>query len=177
MLDELITSDRIKQFYRPSEERWVTLGVDKIRKARVKKHKGPERRRPIWNDTMTSAAKGRRLEASGYRLQASGFGMHFNHWACFSWLFISRMQTINVLKSSSSSRSRKSRDTSVRKSFLMIAKRSVFVMCLPSMASILENTAQGTMSSCMEAFAHLCFLFQPDIATILTPIRLSCHDG
>ena len=46
MLDELITSDQIKQFYRPSEERWVTLGVDKIRKAR-RKHKGPERRRPI----------------------------------------------------------------------------------------------------------------------------------
>jgi hypothetical protein len=47
MLDELITSDQIKQFYRPSEERWVTLGVDKIRKARIKKHKGPERRRPV----------------------------------------------------------------------------------------------------------------------------------
>jgi hypothetical protein len=46
MLDELITSDQIKQFYRPSEERWVTLGVDKIRKAR-RKHNGPERRRPI----------------------------------------------------------------------------------------------------------------------------------
>ncbi len=46
MLDELITSEKIKQFYRPSEGRWVTPGVDKIRKAKGK-HKGPERRRPI----------------------------------------------------------------------------------------------------------------------------------
>ncbi len=48
MLDELIRSGRIKQFYRPSEEKWVTLGVDRIRKAGLT-NGGPERRRPICN--------------------------------------------------------------------------------------------------------------------------------
>jgi hypothetical protein len=51
MLDTLITFDQIKQFYRPSEERWVTLGVDPIRKAEVT-HRVPERRRPICNDII-----------------------------------------------------------------------------------------------------------------------------
>jgi hypothetical protein len=48
MLDELITSGRIKQFYRPSEEKWVTPGVDRIRKA-GDAQRSPERRRPICN--------------------------------------------------------------------------------------------------------------------------------
>jgi hypothetical protein len=51
MLDTLITSDQIKQFYRPSEERWVTLGVDPVRKAE-NTHRGPERRRLICNDII-----------------------------------------------------------------------------------------------------------------------------
>lgn len=46
VLDELISSERIIQFYRPSEERWVTLGLDKIRKTRGN-YTGFERRRPI----------------------------------------------------------------------------------------------------------------------------------
>jgi hypothetical protein len=48
MLDELITSDRIKQFFRPSEKKWITPGVDRIRKA-GDAHRNPERRRPICN--------------------------------------------------------------------------------------------------------------------------------
>jgi hypothetical protein len=50
-LDELITSEQIRQFYRPSEERWVTLGVDRIRHA-AGAHAGPERRRPICDEII-----------------------------------------------------------------------------------------------------------------------------
>jgi hypothetical protein len=31
LLDQLIATDSIKQFYRPSEQRWIILGIDKIR--------------------------------------------------------------------------------------------------------------------------------------------------
>ena len=31
LLDRLITSGSIKQFYRPSEQRWIILGMDKTR--------------------------------------------------------------------------------------------------------------------------------------------------
>jgi len=31
MLDKLITSGSIKQFFRPSEQRWIILGSDKTR--------------------------------------------------------------------------------------------------------------------------------------------------
>jgi len=31
VLNEQITRKNIKQFYRPSEKRWVTIGVDRIR--------------------------------------------------------------------------------------------------------------------------------------------------
>ena len=31
LLDQLIGSGSIKQFYRPSEQKWVVLGVDKTR--------------------------------------------------------------------------------------------------------------------------------------------------
>jgi hypothetical protein len=31
VLDEQIARKHIKQFYRPSEKRWVTVGVDRIR--------------------------------------------------------------------------------------------------------------------------------------------------
>jgi hypothetical protein len=51
MLDELITSEQIKQFYRPSEERWVTLGVDQTRQT-AGLHTGPERRRPISDEII-----------------------------------------------------------------------------------------------------------------------------
>jgi Flp pilus assembly protein TadD len=42
-LNELILSDKIKQFYRPSESRWVNVDDDSIR-AKSNGHKGPERR-------------------------------------------------------------------------------------------------------------------------------------
>jgi hypothetical protein len=51
MLDGLISSEKIKQFYRPSEEKWVTLGVDQVRKSKGT-HTGPERRRPICNEII-----------------------------------------------------------------------------------------------------------------------------
>ena len=51
LLDFLITTEKITQFDRPSEERWVTLGVDPIRKAEVT-NRVPERRRPICNDII-----------------------------------------------------------------------------------------------------------------------------
>jgi hypothetical protein len=31
-LDPLIESKKIKMFYRPSEDRWITVGVDSVRK-------------------------------------------------------------------------------------------------------------------------------------------------
>lgn len=31
LLNQMIASGSIKQFYRPSEQRWIVLGVDKIR--------------------------------------------------------------------------------------------------------------------------------------------------
>jgi hypothetical protein len=30
-LDRLITTQEIKKFYRPSEERWITVGIDSVR--------------------------------------------------------------------------------------------------------------------------------------------------
>lgn len=44
MLEALIESNQIEQFFRPSEERWVTIGVDPIRKKR-EDYQGPERRK------------------------------------------------------------------------------------------------------------------------------------
>ena len=43
LLDELITENALKEFYRPSEARWVTLGVDRIRGAGGR-YGGPDRR-------------------------------------------------------------------------------------------------------------------------------------
>jgi hypothetical protein len=31
LLDQLIAKDAIKQFYRPSDQRWIILGMDKTR--------------------------------------------------------------------------------------------------------------------------------------------------
>jgi len=44
LLDALITSRQIQQFYRPSEKRWIRIGVDPIRKEKVG-YSGRERRR------------------------------------------------------------------------------------------------------------------------------------
>ena len=43
MLNELIARDAVAQFYRPSESRWVTLGVDVIR-GTGGRYMGPDRR-------------------------------------------------------------------------------------------------------------------------------------
>jgi hypothetical protein len=43
ILDKLIVSKKVKQFYRYSEQRWVTVGVDRIR-GMGSIHSGPERR-------------------------------------------------------------------------------------------------------------------------------------
>ena len=51
-----IECDKIKMFYRNSEKRWITVGVDPVRKAQVEHvYKGPERRvlRPL-NDQQAS---------------------------------------------------------------------------------------------------------------------------
>jgi hypothetical protein len=43
MLNELITSLKVKQFYRCSEERWITVGSDPVRGIGGS-YSGPERR-------------------------------------------------------------------------------------------------------------------------------------
>ncbi len=45
VLDDLITQSEIRQFYRPSEKRWVSVGVDVVRGAAGSPYAGPERRR------------------------------------------------------------------------------------------------------------------------------------
>ena len=35
---------KIKMFYRDSEKRWITVGVDPVRKAQEVNYRGPERR-------------------------------------------------------------------------------------------------------------------------------------
>jgi hypothetical protein len=42
-LGRLITSNEIKRFYRPSEERWITIGLDAIR-GTGGTYAGPDRR-------------------------------------------------------------------------------------------------------------------------------------
>ena len=44
LLDALIQSRQIQQFYRPSEKRWITVGVDSIRGKKME-YPGAERRR------------------------------------------------------------------------------------------------------------------------------------
>jgi hypothetical protein len=60
MLDDLLARNEIAEFYRPSESRWITLGIDPIRGNRGC-YVGPERRvtpvfepRP-WVDTSAWA--------------------------------------------------------------------------------------------------------------------------
>jgi tetratricopeptide (TPR) repeat protein len=43
-LNELILSNKIKQFYRPSEEKWIDVNRDTVR-ARLNGYNGPERRK------------------------------------------------------------------------------------------------------------------------------------
>ena len=44
LLNQMIESGSIKQFYRPSEQRWIVLGVDKIR-GMGETYEGEDRRR------------------------------------------------------------------------------------------------------------------------------------
>jgi hypothetical protein len=44
LLDSLIRSGKIQQFYRPAEKRWIIIGVDPIRKEK-REYPGAERRR------------------------------------------------------------------------------------------------------------------------------------
>ena len=46
ILDELIALEQIRQFYRPSEKRWVTIGHDPMR-SNLGVFSGPEKRRAI----------------------------------------------------------------------------------------------------------------------------------
>jgi hypothetical protein len=46
LLDQMIASGSIRQFYRPSEQRWIILGVDRIR-GTGGTYEGEERRRFI----------------------------------------------------------------------------------------------------------------------------------
>jgi hypothetical protein len=56
MLHGLIASEDIAQFYRPSESRWITLGIDRIR-GKGGRYGGPDRRTfpeivsPRWIET------------------------------------------------------------------------------------------------------------------------------
>jgi hypothetical protein len=43
MFNELLSSNEVRQFYRHSEERWVTLGVDPLR-GMGGAYEGPDRR-------------------------------------------------------------------------------------------------------------------------------------
>ncbi len=51
LLNKLIESDSIKQFFRPSEQRWIILGQDKVRGMGGEAYDGHERR---WNQQMLS---------------------------------------------------------------------------------------------------------------------------
>ncbi len=44
LLEELIRSKQIKQFFRPSEKRWITIGIDPVRMG-TSFYWGKERRR------------------------------------------------------------------------------------------------------------------------------------
>jgi hypothetical protein len=43
-LDDLLAQDAIEHFYRHSEERWIILGIDRIRETEGQQYMGPERR-------------------------------------------------------------------------------------------------------------------------------------
>ncbi len=47
IFEQLLQLNKIKRFYRYSESRWVTVGVDPVRKSgKGRRYKGPERRKP-----------------------------------------------------------------------------------------------------------------------------------
>ena len=44
-LEDLVRLGQIKKFHRPSERRWVTIGIDAVRSGRKSSYTGCERRR------------------------------------------------------------------------------------------------------------------------------------
>jgi hypothetical protein len=50
-LENLLKSNRIKQFYRPSERRWITVGIDPVRSGKGH-YCGMERRRTGGAEAM-----------------------------------------------------------------------------------------------------------------------------
>jgi hypothetical protein len=63
LLDSLIHSRKIQQFYRPSEKRWITIGIDPIRE-KVRDYSGRERRRTGHYRDMLPLPPGPELRGS-----------------------------------------------------------------------------------------------------------------
>jgi len=66
-LNELIKSDRIRQFYRPSEGRWVDIHTGPVRRG-VNRYRGPERRTSVRkepSDAVRPAGLFRRILGQG----------------------------------------------------------------------------------------------------------------
>jgi len=64
LLEELIKSKQIKQFFRPSEKRWITIGIDRIRIGKTP-YWGKERRRTGRTEEMIPLPeRGKRAEFS-----------------------------------------------------------------------------------------------------------------
>jgi hypothetical protein len=53
-LDRLIEFRRIRQFFRPSEGRWVDIGLDRVR-GLGGDYEGPERRRILSGEAVSSS--------------------------------------------------------------------------------------------------------------------------
>jgi hypothetical protein len=45
-IDDLIAQKQITMFYRPSEKRWISIGIDPVRRKSGVFYIGPERRTP-----------------------------------------------------------------------------------------------------------------------------------
>ena len=56
-LNELIVSNRIRQFYRPFEQRWVDVDLDPVRRG-TNRYRGPERRAPAKDDQLRNKRAG-----------------------------------------------------------------------------------------------------------------------
>ncbi len=57
-LNELILTGKIKQFYRPSEGRWVDIDYDKVRLTKTNGYEGPERREPLQQKKQEQRPEG-----------------------------------------------------------------------------------------------------------------------
>ena len=62
LLEELIRSKRIEQFFRPSERRWITIGIDPVRIGKSF-YRGKERRRTGgFEEMIPLPERGKRAE-------------------------------------------------------------------------------------------------------------------